>query len=175
MGSWLRGLSLGCMLLAGLTASGAVLALDRIKIELGGAHFELEYVADPQSRRLGLMGRPSLPAGTGMLFDFPDGTTPAIWMRNMQISLDLVYIDANGTIAQIFPRVPPCQAMPCEVYHASRPLRFVLELPAGTAGTESGRRAAGATGHTSAETRPTRIAWHRSQGVCQRPLLIFSQ
>lgn len=137
MGSWLRGLSLGCMLLAGLTASGAVLALDRIKIELGGAHFELEYVADPQSRRLGLMGRPSLPAGTGMLFDFPDGTTPAIWMRNMQISLDLVYIDANGTIAQIFPRVPPCQAMPCEVYHASRPLRFVLELPAGTAAEQS--------------------------------------
>lgn len=133
MRPWLRTWSWAGVLLAALTASAAVQALDRIKLELGGAHFELEYVADPQSRRLGLMGRSSLPAGTGMLFDFPDGTTPAIWMRNMQISLDLVYIDANGTIAQIYPRVPPCQAMPCEVYQASRPLRFVLELPAGTA------------------------------------------
>ncbi|HSP31195.1 MAG TPA: DUF192 domain-containing protein, partial [Halomonas sp.] len=69
----------------------------------------------------------------GMLFDFPSGTVPAIWMRNMNISLDLVYIDELGQIANIFASVPPCRSMPCDIYRAERPLRFVLELPAGTA------------------------------------------
>lgn len=128
----LRRWSLCGLLLAGLASSCAVTARETVTLELAGARFEVEYVADPQSRRQGLMGRTSLPSGTGMLFDFPEGTQPAIWMRNMQISLDLVYIDADGHIAQIFREVPPCLAMPCEIYHASRPLRFVLELPAGT-------------------------------------------
>lgn len=32
-----------------------------------------------------------------------------------------------------FREVPPCRAMPCEIYRADRPLRFVIEVPAGTA------------------------------------------
>lgn len=122
-----------CLLTAGLASAFAVPALERLKVDLAGEQFELEYVADPDSRRQGLMGRRSLPEGTGMLFDFPEGTQPAIWMRNMRIGLDLLYIDASGEIVQIFRQVPPCHAMPCEIYHARQPLRFVLELPAGTA------------------------------------------
>lgn len=94
--------------------------------------FHLQRVADPDSRRQGLMGR-ELAADEGMLFDFPVGTVPAIWMRNMRISLDLVYVDAEGRIANIFSDVAPCHSMPCAIYRADRALRFVLELPAGTA------------------------------------------
>jgi hypothetical protein len=104
-----------------------------LELDLAGRIFQVEYVADPDSRREGLMGRTVLPVGTGMLFDFPEGTRPAIWMRNMLISLDLVYIDQSGEIVQIFRQVPPCKAMPCEIYHANEPVRFVLEVPAGTA------------------------------------------
>lgn len=101
-------------------------------MQLADETFRIERVADPESRRQGLMGRRLAP-DEGMLFDFPPGTVPAIWMRNMQISLDLVYIDERGQITHIFAAVPPCRNIPCDIYQADRPLRFVLELPEGTA------------------------------------------
>ena len=56
---------------------------------LGSESFTFDVAADPETRRQGLMGR-ELADNTGMLFDFPVGTRPAIWMHNMQISLDLL-------------------------------------------------------------------------------------
>lgn len=125
-----------------LVASGSVVA-EPIEIRLGDETFELDVVDDQQSREKGLMGRESLGENEGMIFDFPKGSRPAIWMRNMVISLDLLFLDEQGTIVQIFQRVPPCEAMPCEVYQAERPLRFVIEVAAGTAnrlGLEPGQQ-----------------------------------
>ena len=114
-----------------LLASTSVQA-DSRTLTLGSEAFELAYVADPDSRRQGLMGVTELPFGTGMLFDFPAGTRPAIWMRNMQISLDLVFVDNRGQIRQVFAEVPPCVELPCAIYQADAPLRWVIELPAGS-------------------------------------------
>lgn len=115
-----------CLLGAGM------LSAEELAARLAGEPFVLEVADDPQSRRQGLMGRTELPAGTGMLFDFPPGITPVIWMRNMHIPLDLVYLDEQALITHLFERVPPCQSMPCPLYEADRPLRFVIEIPAGT-------------------------------------------
>lgn len=107
-------------------------ATQSVEVLLANEVFVLEYVADPGSREQGLMGRLSLPLRGGMLFDFPAGSQPRIWMRNMDIALDLLFVDKHGTIVDIYVEVPPCERMPCPVYAASRPLRFVLELPAGS-------------------------------------------
>ncbi len=116
------------------TASSWVAAeLPRLALPLGDELFQLELVDDPVSRQQGLMGRGSLDTNGGMLFDFPAGTRPAIWMRNMLISLDLLFVDDQGQLVQIFEQVPPCQAMPCPIYRAEQPLRFVIELAAGSA------------------------------------------
>lgn len=129
-------------LTAVLLGSGVALA-EPIEVPLGDEIFELEVVDDQASREKGLMGREALGENEGMIFDFPKGTRPAIWMRNMVISLDLLFLDEQGTIVQIFQRVPPCQAMPCEIYKAEQPLRFVIEVAAGTAsrlGLEPGQQ-----------------------------------
>ena len=123
-------LAFSTQLMAPLAAIGSALT-----VRLADTDFVMEVVADPDSRRQGLMGRENLPFGTGMLFDFPDGTRPAIWMRNMQISLDLVFVAADGRIAHLFERVPPCADLPCAIYQAEAPLRWVLELPAGSVDT----------------------------------------
>src|SRR5690554_1800360 len=104
-----------------------------VEARLADRPFMLELAADPESRRTGLMGRTQLPEGSGMLFDFPSGTSPAIWMRNMQIPLDLLFVDDQGRLVQIFAEVPPCTEPPCAIYRAQQPLRFVIEVPAGTA------------------------------------------
>lgn len=101
-------------------------------VQIGERVFSLEVANTPDSRRQGLMGRETLPAGTGMLFDFPEGTRPAIWMYNMVIGLDLLFVDQQGSIVQQFPSVPPCIAKPCALYRAEQPLRYVLELPSGS-------------------------------------------
>lgn len=129
----LRGWLLCLTLLTGCATAQSAFTPQQVELDLAGVGFDIEYVADPDSRRQGLMGRDALAPRTGMLFDFPEGTRPAIWMRNMVISLDLLYIDEDGRIVQIFREVPPCRVMPCEIYHADQPLRFVLEVPAGTA------------------------------------------
>src|SRR5690606_4146916 len=108
-------------------------AQELIQARIGDELFRLELAADPDSRRQGLMEREALPAGSGMLFDFPSGATPAIWMRNMRISLDLLFVDGQARIRQMFHSVPPCEDLPCEIYQEQHPLRFVIELPAGTA------------------------------------------
>lgn len=108
-------------------------AQELIQARIGVELFRLELAADPDSRRQGLMEREALPAGSGMLFDFPSGATPAIWMRNMRISLDLLFVDGQAAIQRIFHSVPPCEELPCEIYQEQHPLRFVIELPAGTA------------------------------------------
>lgn len=103
------------------------------EVTLGGERFYLEVVADPDSRRQGLMGREYLARNEGMLFDFPPGTRPAIWMRNMLISLDLLFVDDQRQLVKVFADVPPCQSAPCEIYQVEQPLRFVIEVAAGTA------------------------------------------
>lgn len=125
--------SIAYAVITGLILAPALPALGATEtIRLADTEFVMEVVADPDSRRQGLMGREVLPAGTGMLFDFPEGTRPAIWMRNMVISLDLVFVAADGRIAHLFPQVPPCADLPCAIYQADGPLRWVLELPAGS-------------------------------------------
>lgn len=130
----MRGLISGVALWCTLAFASCIHAdqPERMQLMLGGQLFDLELVNDPDSRRQGLMGRETLAADSGMLFDFPEGTRPAIWMRNMLISLDLLYVDAEGVVRQLFIEVPPCLKMPCPVYQAQQPLRFVLELPAGS-------------------------------------------
>lgn len=109
------------------------LQAETIEATLGGQAYQLELVAEPDSRRQGLMGRSELAPGTGMLFDFPEGTRPAIWMRNMQMSLDLLFVDEHARLMQVFAEVPPCSASPCAIYQAQQPLRFVIEVAPGTA------------------------------------------
>lgn len=100
---------------------------------IGGTPHQLEIVDDVPSRQKGLMGRTTLANATGMLFDFPIGTRPAIWMRHMHMALDLLFVDDQARVAQIFAEVPPCEKLPCPVYQADRALRFVIELAPGSA------------------------------------------
>ena len=106
-------------------------AQELIQARIGDELFRLELAADPDSRRQGLMEREALPAGSGMLFDFPSGATPAIWMRNMRISLDLLFVDGQAAIQRIFHPVPPCEELPCEIYQEQHPCASSSNCPPG--------------------------------------------
>lgn len=66
-------------------------------------------VADTRAKRyVGLSETESLAPGTGMLFVHPSEGVHAYVMRDMAFPLDVVFIDANGTITTIHhASVPP--------------------------------------------------------------------
>ena len=128
-----RGLTLACAL---LLSSLPVLAqdgkLERVEIVTrSGVHvFDVEMAVTPEERSKGLMFRRELPPGRGMLFDFEGEGPIAMWMKNTYISLDMIFIRADGRIARIAENtVPHSEA----TISSGAPVKAVLEVIAGTA------------------------------------------
>jgi uncharacterized membrane protein (UPF0127 family) len=83
----------------------------------------------------GLGGRESLPDDRGMLFVFPEPGRHAFWMKDMLISIDIIWISAEGRVvdvqeAQPEPGVPDPQL---KRYNPDGEARYVLEVRAGLA------------------------------------------
>lgn len=94
------------------------------------ASFDVEVARDEHERGRGLMYRKSLGLNAGMLFLFPEPTTPAFWMKNTLIPLDMVFIDEKGLILGIHNRAKPHNLTPIS---PSGPVKAVLEINGGQA------------------------------------------
>jgi uncharacterized membrane protein (UPF0127 family) len=103
------------------------LIIDTVK---GANSFTVEMALTWEQQERGLMFRRTLAPNAGMLFDFERESNQAFWMKNTVISLDLIFIKANGTIARIAPNCKPLSEDPIPSYE---PVRAVLEIPAGRA------------------------------------------
>jgi hypothetical protein len=96
-----------------------------------GVHpFSVELATTEAEREKGLMFRKELPEGQGMLFDFHREQDVGFWMQNTYIPLDMIFIKADGRILRIAENAKP---MSTDVIPSNGPVRFVLELIAGTA------------------------------------------
>jgi uncharacterized membrane protein (UPF0127 family) len=71
-----------------------------------------------------------LPPDTGMLFVFEQPQFASFWMKNTYLSLDLIFIAPDGTVVNVAADATPLSLDPIE---SAAPVRFVLELMAGTA------------------------------------------
>ncbi len=103
-----------------------------LSIQSGGnTHAFTVELADTQPERdIGLMHRDHLDADKGMLFVFERTQIERFWMRNTFIPLDMIFIRANGTIADIAENTTPHSEAPVGPNDL---VRAVLEVPAGTA------------------------------------------
>ena len=96
-----------------------------------GAHvFDVEIARTPEERAQGLMNRDDLPADSGMLFIYPGEGPVSMWMRNTYISLDMLFIRADGTIAAIEADTRPLST---DLISPGMPVHAVLELRGGSA------------------------------------------
>jgi uncharacterized protein len=96
----------------------------------GPVRFQVELAADNASRAQGLMYRKSLAPDRGMLFDFHTPRPVSFWMRNTYISLDMIFIRADGRILSIARNTIPLSE---EGVPSGGPVRAVLELVGGRA------------------------------------------
>jgi uncharacterized membrane protein (UPF0127 family) len=91
--------------------------------------FDIYLARTLAQRQQGLMWIHDLPATTGMLFIYPEDGLHSMWMRNTFISLDMVFVRSDGTIASVITNTKP---RTLNSNAATEPVRFVLELNAGT-------------------------------------------
>jgi uncharacterized membrane protein (UPF0127 family) len=91
--------------------------------------FNVEMAITPDQQTVGLMFRPSVPADGGMLFDWGTPRASQMWMRNTISPLDMVFINADGTIRSIAENTVPESLA---IIDSRGPVRATLELAAGT-------------------------------------------
>lgn len=107
---------------------------DEVKVEILDpqgkqvAVIQAEVVSKTATRSLGLMYRYSLEADRGMLFVFPDEAPRSFWMKNTNIPLDILFIDAQKRIVSISENTTPLSTKSIPSQH---PAQFVLEINAG--------------------------------------------
>jgi uncharacterized membrane protein (UPF0127 family) len=126
-------LALISVLMIGVAAAEAPVALDRDPLTIVAAsgerfQFEVEVARTPAERARGLMFRESLADDKGMLFDFGDPQTVAMWMRNTLIPLDILFVRSDGRISSIARDAEPLSD---RVMESAEPVRAVLELTGG--------------------------------------------
>jgi uncharacterized membrane protein (UPF0127 family) len=89
------------------------------------------WIADrPNRQEQGLMFVRELDEHAGMLFMFPASQRVTMWMKNTYLSLDMLFLDAQGRIDYIAPRTTP---LSLDLIQAPRPVSAVLELKGGVA------------------------------------------
>ena len=120
-----------------------------VHTDAGDFAFAVEVVDTPEGRQKGLMFQDHLADDAGMLFDFREERPVAFWMSNTLIPLDMLFIRADGTIANIHVNARPLDltSIPSE-----GPVRFVLEIPGGRS-VAIGAQAGDTISHARIETK----------------------
>ena len=98
-----------------------------------GFTVNLELATTPEETTTGLMFRPALAEGRGMLLLWTEERLATIWMMNVLVPLDIIYLDDAGLVVELVADAQPCRAEPCPRFTAEKPTRAVLELAAGSA------------------------------------------
>jgi uncharacterized membrane protein (UPF0127 family) len=96
-----------------------------------GCYITAELAISDEERQLGLMFREKLNSDQGMLFVFEDEDFHFFWMKNMKLSIDILWLDKEKRIVHIESNVPPCRKSPCDTYASKIPAMYVLEMQAG--------------------------------------------
>lgn len=94
----------------------------------GPVQYTVEEANSRDQMETGLMNREQLAPNTGMIFNIDPARRIAMWMKDTKISLDMIFIDADGNIVQIFENAEP---MSENKIIAEVPVRAVIEINAG--------------------------------------------
>ena len=112
-------------------------------VQLGGGYFSLMVADTEEKRAKGLSGVSELPPNGGLLFVFEEDSQWGIWMKDMLIPIDIVWLDANKRVVHIEKNISPDLGT-TKTFLPEKSARYVIELPAGSAskaGIKTGQKA----------------------------------
>jgi len=102
--------------------------LEIINSQQDTLRFDVELATTAYQQAQGLMNRYTIEENQGMLFIFNNNIQQSFWMKNTYISLDIIFIDKNFKIIQIYENAFPLSE---ETILSDSPCKYVLEIKGG--------------------------------------------
>lgn len=102
-----------------------------VSVEIGSGVFNLVIAKDDPSRVTGLSGVDKLNPNDGLLMAFASDYTWEIWMKDMKVPIDILWLDSSKEIIYIVKNVDP-EFSTSKIFKPTTKARYVIELPAGS-------------------------------------------
>jgi uncharacterized membrane protein (UPF0127 family) len=101
------------------------------QLKIGSGVYHL-WIADTEPElKKGLSGVKELRGDGGLLMKFDTDDTWGIWMKDMNIPLDIVWLDKYKKVVYVVKNAGP-ELSTNTIFSPKVPARYVIELPAGT-------------------------------------------
>lgn len=101
------------------------------QVIVGSGVYNVKIAKDDESRQRGLSGLSSLPSREGLLMIFDSSDKYSIWMKDMNFSIDIVWLDSNKEVVNIVKNADYTKGEQA-VYTPVKPAKYILEIPAGS-------------------------------------------
>ncbi len=105
-------------------------------IHIGSHRFKASIADTDRTREQGLSGTRDLPADRAMLFIFDSNNRWPIWMKDMNYSIDIVWLDESKKVVDFVTEVSP-DTYPTKSFYPKADARYVVELRSGTVGKKT--------------------------------------
>lgn len=102
-----------------------------IRVSLGSSVYSLRLADSEDERVKGLSGVNKLGPNEGLLMQFDTDDTHDIWMKDMNIPLDIIWLDSDKKVIYIVKNAPPEDPV-TTIFEPKSDARYVIELPAGS-------------------------------------------
>ncbi len=102
------------------------------RVEINGVRLKA-YMADSGIKKmLGLMFWDCINKGECMFFGFGGMSRPGIWMSNMLMSIDVIWLDDKLRVVDYAESLQPCGSIwNCRTYYPKSDSMYVIEAPRG--------------------------------------------
>lgn len=100
-------------------------------LSFGNGIFKARIANTPFTREKGLSGVTELGPQQAMILAFPSDDTWRIWMKDMKVPLDIVWLDHDKKVVYSVKNASP-DTSTAEPFIPSAPARYVVELPVGS-------------------------------------------
>ncbi len=101
------------------------------QLRLGGGVYHLWLADTDQKRVQGLSGVERLDPNGGLLMKFDTDGYWGIWMKDMKVPLDIIWLDSNKKVVYIVKNAAP-ELSTDTTFTPKSAARYVIELPAGS-------------------------------------------
>lgn len=100
-------------------------------VRIGSGVYSLQIADTEAELAQGLSGVQELPVNGGLLMKFDSDNTWSIWMKDMEIPIDIIWLDKDKQVVYIVKGATP-ELSTDVVFSPKTDARYVIELPAGS-------------------------------------------
>ena len=102
----------------------------KTEIRMGSGVFSARVVDTPKTLEKGLSGTPKMSPNDAMLFVFESDAKWGIWMKDMKVAIDIVWLNNKKEVIYIVKNASP-DLSTSKTFTPNDPARYVIEIAAG--------------------------------------------